>query len=457
MVGSISSLGLGSQLQLQDILDQLRQVDEQAINAKTSQIDELNVQLEEFTVVKNKLLTMKSHALDLTLSSSFLGRTVSNPNEDVLEVATVDGAKVQSASITVERLAAKSSFQSATGVASQDTVLFETDTTISYQLGDTEVTLEVAAGTTLTALAELINDDEANPGITASVIDNGEEENAYHLVLQATNTGEQHRISNLTGLIMTEVQGADPGSLNAKIMVDGIPYQRQTNSITDVLAGVTLQLKGTGSAAVSISPDTSTVRQAITGLVEAYNDVLQEITTHTTYDTETQKAGMLAGTTIRSLVLSLPEIMNTVVKADAQGIITSMYHIGMEFNRDGTLSLDNDVLDAALVDNTEGIQAFFLGDEDQKTEGFADLVNERLRVLTSFSGMLETEKNAAQGRMDGLKLQIERDTERLDRKYERMTQQFVALDQYMNQLTSVSNFLTSQFSSLNQSLNRDRS
>jgi flagellar hook-associated protein 2 len=453
VVGSISSLGLGSQLQLQDILDQLREVDEQVIKTRTSQVTRLEDQLEEFTVVKNKLLTMKSHALDLTLNSSFLGRTVSNSNEDVLRVTAIDGAKVQSTSITVERLAAKSSLQLTSGVASKDAVLFEADTTIGYQLGDTEVTLDVTAGTTLAALVELINDDKANPGITASVIDSGEAENAYFLVLQANKTGEDHRISNITGLTMTELQGAAPGSLNAKIIVDGIPYQRQTNSITDVLAGITLELKNTGSASVSIAPDTSAVSKAITGLVEAYNDVIQEINTNVAYDKETREFGTLAGTTIRSLVFDLLALMNTTVEADAEGKITSMYNVGMVFNRDGTLSLDNDVLTAALANNIEGVRAFFLGDEARKIEGFADLVNERFRALTSASGLFETEKNAAQDRIDSVKLQIEIETERLDKKYERMAQQFVELDRYMNQLSSISSFLTGQFASLNQVLN----
>jgi flagellar hook-associated protein 2 len=453
VVGSISSLGLGSQLQLQDILDQLREVDEQAITTKTDQITEIKSQLEEFTVVKNKLLTMKSHALNLTLNASFLGRTVSNSNADVLEATAVDGATGQSAAVTVERLAAKSAFQSASGVESQATVLFAADTTFSYQLGDTEVTLDVAAGTTLAALAQLINDDEDNPGLTASVIDSGAADNPFVLILQADNTGEDSRISNITGLTMTELQGAEPGSLNSKIIVDGLPYQRQTNSITDVLAGITLKLKATGSAAVSITPDNAAVSEAITGLVETYNDVIQEISTKSAYDQETQEVGILGGTTIEGLVFELRNLMSTTVEANAEGNITSMYDIGMGFNRDGTLSLDNEVLAAALADNIEGVQAFFLGDEDQKMEGFADLVNERLRAITSVTGLLETEKNAAQGRLDGLKLQIERDTERLDRKYERMTQQFVELDRYMNQLSSISSFLTTQFTSLNQLLN----
>ena len=97
MVGSISSLGLGSELELQSILDQLRQIDERAITSKTDQIVDLEAQLDEFTVVENKLLTMKGHALDLALNSSFLGRAVSNSDADVLGASVVDGSSASSA------------------------------------------------------------------------------------------------------------------------------------------------------------------------------------------------------------------------------------------------------------------------------------------------------------------------------------------------------------------------
>ncbi len=143
MVGSISSVGLGSQLQLQDILDQLRQVDERTITSKNDRITDLKAELEKFTVVNNKLLSMKSHALTLGLNSSFSGRTVSNSDTKVLGASAVDGATVQSAAITVDRLAAKSLFQASSGVASAATVFTAADTTISYTVGSTAVTLGV--------------------------------------------------------------------------------------------------------------------------------------------------------------------------------------------------------------------------------------------------------------------------------------------------------------------------
>ncbi len=284
------------------------------------------------------------------------------------------------------------------------------------------------------------------------MIDSGEATNAHYLVLQAKNTGEDNRISNLTGLTMTEVQGTVPGSLNSQITADGITYQRQTNSITDVLAGVSLDLLSTGSSSVSLAQDNTALSASITGLVEAYNDVVQEIRTNVAYDETTEEFGVLAGTTIRDLVFDLQDLMNTVVKADATGTITSMVDIGMEFNRDGTITLDNDVLTAALAANLTGTQAFFMGDDTKEIEGFADLVNERLRMLTSVSGLLRTEENATQGQIDDLELRIEIETERLDKKYDILTRRFVELDRFMSQMASVSSFLTGQFDSLNRLL-----
>jgi len=451
MAGVISSLGVGSGLQLRDILDQLRTVDEQTITIKEAKVTALATKLDEFDVVKNKLIAMKSFALDLSLSSNFLARTITSSNEEAVTATVMDGASTQSYSVTVNRLASRSSWQSA-GKAAEDASVAAADDLFKYEVDGEEYTVEVESGTTLSELAALINDDESNPGVTAQVIDDGDPDNPYRLVLQADDTGEDNRISitmQLDALALAEVNGAGGGSLNAEIEVNGITYQRQTNSsISDVISGVTLNFhqEGSSSSIVVASNDTAAI-DMITGLVEAYNDAVQEIQANVAYDEETEAFGVLADTTIRDLAFDLQNLMTQTVQADADGDITSMFDLGMTFNQDGTISIDGEVLAAAVANNPEGVQAFFLGDEDEEITGFADLVNDQLRTITGSTGQVEAEKTMAQARIDDLELQIEAETERLDKRYELLTKQFVELDRYMNQMTSMSDYLSGQFES----------
>lgn len=580
MAGSISTLGIGSGLQLQDIIDQLREVDNQAITNKEDQIADLEEQYSEFNVVKNKLLALKSYALDLSLFTTFLSRSVTSSDEKVFTTTVVDDATLQSSSITITGVASKSSWKSSSGMSSQNSIVyvptavqsatgvadtgstaftasdelvitfgsgdsqktitvngltdntltqvvdaingdadnenvgggdndryvtaesFEVDglhylrvktdyaggtgennrVTIATQLSDvtlqapdktfvysvdgTTVSLSVAADTTLSGLADLINNDNDNPGVTVNVIDDGDSTNPYRMVLQSDTSGEDNRISflaQLPDMSMAEQQGADAESLNARFTIDDIAYQRQSNTITDVMFGVTLTLVGAGSATATVASNDTDLFDKITNFVTAYNDAVKEIEDNVAWDEETEEFGILARTTLRDMTYELQSLMTSTVEADSTGKVRSMFDLGLDYGRGGisfdssgneielpTISIDSDTLAAAITDNSTAVQSFFLGDDTNEIVGFADLLNDRLRTLTAGNSQVEAEKSAAQTRISDLELAIESETERLNKKYELMAKQFIELDRYMNQMTSISSYLTSQFSSLSE-------
>ncbi len=566
MAGAITTLGIGSGIDLQGMLEQLREIDQQVVTRKENEITTLGNQLNQFTMVNNKLLTMKRAALDLSLQGSFLGRTVASSDETVATTGTVvDGTVAQSLSLDITRLAAKSSWLSATGTAdstasvyvpvsqestagvadagvdivaqagesmtitfgdgneialsiatnmtmddlvsainshadnvgagdngrlvtaetytvdgedflrirsdvadgtgednrvmiSEDMADFDfaaPEKTLFYQVGDGDtVSVTVAADISITGLAALINDADDNPGVTAAVINDGDAIAPYRLSLRSNSTGEDGRISflsQLADMAMEEQQGAEEASLNAQFSVDGINYQRQTNSVTDVVSGLTINLEGAGEVTITISKNVDQTKEMIQALVTAYNEAVQEINASINYDSETEQFGILSGTTVRDLPSTLQGLMTSFVYADEDENITSLFGLGLEFNRDGSISLDEEMLDAAIADNPDGVSAFFLGDIDSDIEGFADKVNDRLRSLTSFTGQIAGEKTTAQSRIDDLELKIEQENGRLDKKYELMTKQFIELDRYMNQMTSLSSYLTNQFDSISKS------
>jgi len=454
MAGSISTLGVGSGLQLQDILDKLKAVDQKVIDSKKTAITSTKSQLDEFTVVNNKLLALKSAALNLSLSGTFIGRNVSSSSENVVTATVTDGATVKSSTITVTNLAQKSSWMSS-GVSDANSSIASGPSSLSIGIGTKTASLSVAAGTTLNQLMELINTPSAgNPGVTASVINDGSA-SPYKLVLTSNSYGEDNRIKILsyspdpTLLNMTEqADQRDANSLNAQFKMDGISYQRQSNTVGDILPGVSLTLKGKGDSTLTVANNNDSLKGSITSLVTAYNDAVQEIRGKSAYDTGTGTFGVLNSTTLRDLPFDLQGLMSSFNTADPARNIKSLFDLGLEFNRDGSISINETTLSAAISNHGDGVQAFFLGDTTNDIEGFADKVNNRLRTLTGVAGTIEGEKTAAQTRVDDLSLKFEEDTARLNKKYDQLTKQFVALDTYMNQMTSMSNFLTGQFNSL---------
>ena len=449
-VGSISTLGVGSGLELQSILDDLREVDEkQRIAPLENNITNLQSQLEAFDTVQSKLLEMRGHLRDLSLESTYLSSTVSSTDETVIEATVINGAAEQSASISVSRLATKSAWLT-DGLAAKDTSINESggDLTFDYTVGDGDtVSVTVPDGTTLEGMAELINSDENNAGVTARIIDSGDPSTPFKLMLQADETGSNNSIAISATPVTVHRQEADPYDLNAALTVDNISYARQSNSFDDVLTGATLTLNKVGDSFVSIKNDTQAYRDTIVGLVESYNEVVQEIGTNVSYDEESGEFGVLARTTVQGLRHELQSLMTSIIDS-GEGDVTSLFDLGMEFSQDGTITLDTAVLDQALADDSDGVRAFFLGDSDQDIEGFADKVYESLGNIASSGGLIETEKSTAESRISDLEDRILSETDRLNRRYDVLNRQFIQLDSYMNQMTSMSNYLQGQFDSL---------
>jgi flagellar hook-associated protein 2 len=566
-IGTISSLGVGSGFELQELLNQLREADEAPITIIKAEKTEVEERLAEFDVVNAKVLAMKSHALALSLESNFLERDISISDEEVLTATVVTGTSETSNSVEVNRLATRSSWQSA-GIAGSSTSVYvptiqesttgfadtgttavttanetmtvtyasgtdlktinvdltsgmtldqivdalNTDSdnddgegstyitastftgadgkyylriastaggsgetnrvmvtnfptglnfsapsaTFSYSIGSgsTPISVSVAADTTLNGLVTLINDDSNNPGVTASVVDDGSGANSYRLVLTADSSGEDNRISIETQLVdlnLIEAQGSGGASLNAEIVVNGINYQRQKNTgISDIVQGITFNFETVGSATVKVSADTDFIQSEIERLVESFNDLVQEINANSNYDEETEEWGSLAfSPSIKGLVDELNTLMSTV--ASTGGSITSMYDLGMEFNRDGTITMDADDLTSVISSNFDDIRSLFLSNASSSVTGLGDVLNDRLGDITKSSGLLDTEKDEAQNEIDRLDADIEASTERLDRRFEILTRQFIELDVYVSQMQSQSAYLSNIFDSFNSS------
>ncbi len=564
-LGSVTSLGVGSGFELQQMLDDFREIDEKPIDAMKDEITVIEERLTKYDDVKAKLIAVKSHALTLSLESNFLERSVTSSDEEIATATVLPGTTITSNSIEVLRLATKSSWQTA-GVASVDTSTYIPTTqesttgfssagssevldedelmtvtygsgdtirtismgltqgmtlddivdsinsdssnqdglggkyvtastfqgeddlfylrivstaegsteanrvmvtvqpeefqfqapavTFSYTLGDGEaVSVSVEADTTFNELADAINSDADNSGITAKVINDGSGEDSYRLVLTANQTGEDSRIS-ISGMQMTEVQGAEEASLNAEISVDGVLYQRQVNTeISDIIQGVKLTLSGVGEVSITTSADDELVRTEIIALIETYNEAIQEIRNHSGYDAETEEWGLLATSYgIKGLPNELNSVMSTMIETNTG--IQSLFDLGVEINRDGTITIDEEALDAAIAANREDLAGFFVTDEDTGRTGLGDILNEKLRNLTSSTGVVQTEADFSNNELSQLEEDIEDATARLDKRYDLLARRFVELDMYIGQMNAQADYLTNIFSSYESSGNK---
>ncbi len=691
--GTITSLGLGSSLDLQGILDSLRKADEAVIDKKKQEKTTLEATKNEFNTINAKLLSMKSSALSLSLSSNFLDRSISVSSDTVLSATIADGTDPGAYAVTVNRLTTSSSFKSTGKAATTNSVYVPTvqksangfadtnaavvlaedetmtmtygygssrktititggaggstlddivtllandsenvngastyltastyqdaDTseyhlqiaptaggtgesnrvmvtyppsatgfsadaaTFSYTMGDSSViSLSVTADTSLADLVTQINDDEDNPGVTASVINTGSGDTPYQLLLTADTAGESSRIvvtSQLTDLALSEVNGSgytmesdaalsfasplviresdsnndivfqeDNGSgyssditatiadgvyqtgaelaaavetaletasaangsskdyvvsfnadtnkleieeagtltnlkfrwdqaasnardilgftdneeiiitpagssLNASLTVDGVEYQRTKNTgLTDIITGATFSLIGAGSATINVTQNTSAVKEDILKIITTFNDIITEIDANDDYDEDTDTWGSLAKSpSIRGGKDTLLTILGTTVLANSN--ITTYFDLGFEINKDGSVSIDESVLDGKITSNFDDIKTFFIGTTaGTGVTGMGDLLNDQLKSQTISDGLIDSETDAIDARLTRLEQQIENETERLNKRYDIMTQQFVRLDSYMRQMESQQNYVNQVFSATNK-------
>lgn len=220
----------------------------------------------------------------------------------------------------------------------------------------TVTVLRSAAGATLSSLAADLR--AADPSVTTSLVDTGDGGSSTRLVVAAKDTGLAAAftldLSGYAGIgaTSTMVQGRD-----AEVRLGSLTVHRATNTVTDVLPGVTLQLAGASPATdvtVTVGRDGDAVVAKVKALVDAVNEVLAKAAEVTKYDPAAKKASALTGDSrARSMVGAL---LGALQRAGA-GSLKSLSQVGVTFQRAGTFALDEDKLRAALSSDFDGVTA----------------------------------------------------------------------------------------------------
>lgn len=208
--GTVTSLGLGSDIDLQGLLDTQKTADETIAKMALDEIEELQAKEEALSSVQSKLLTMKSSALNLSLSSTYLYRNVTSSDNDVATATVLDGTDTGTHKLVTSRLASSSSYisdgfesesdtvyvptirQSSDSYSSVDDTVLEDGQTLTINYGDEDdpVTLTITGttgGMSVQNVLDAINTDATmSQYVTASTY---EDEDGIHIQI-ASSTGE---------------------------------------------------------------------------------------------------------------------------------------------------------------------------------------------------------------------------------------------------------------------------
>jgi flagellar hook-associated protein 2 len=335
----------------------------------------------------------------------------------------------------------------------------------------TVVDIAVKATDTLEDVAEAINDSDAE--ITASVILTGDDTYVLSLSSQVTGAdnvmnitvtdtdGDNTDINGLSRLVfdagVTENLTQTQASRDAILSVDGVDgIERASNTVTDVITGVTLTLKqahenpATESDTVTITRDTNAISEKMTAFVDAYNEMLEFFSKYQQkYDEEEETAGVLVGDSTTNL------IRNTLRRkiSDTVSGLTSLSRladVGIALNQDDDprLELDSDTLNTALSANFEDVRDFFTR-TTEGSEGFA------VRLMDSIDGMLDSYNGILSARKSGITTtmgRIETKIDTLESKIEtteaNLWTRFNSLELLLANYQTTADYLTQQLASL---------
>ena len=252
---------------------------------------------------------------------------------------------------------------------------------------------------------------------------------------------------------ITNIQKAQ----DAKLTYNGIPIERDTNNIDDIVSGLSLELTSiteTGKdVIVRIARDDEGIAEEMQAFVESYNEMYNKLQELTKYDAETEISGVFNGNSeIRSITRQLNAIINST---DANG--TSLVKYGVYMNEDGTLTFEQDTFNTAFQEDPDAAVEFFRSSattskgQTIETDGVFTRLRDTMDSLITGSNstlkILETTLINEQKTLNEDKTSTQ---ESIDTKYEIMAEKWSAYDQMIAQMQQSANTITQL---INQAMN----
>lgn len=481
---SITSLGIGSGLQANDIVSKLVALESQPITDLQTASAKVQTKISAYGAIQSAVSSVRDAVRTLTSSDIWGATTATSADATSVAATTSSGAQTGTYSVDVTALAKPQSVVSATALASSSSLVgagtlnislgtwSNSNSTFTPNAGATAVQITVTATDTLASVRDKIN--SSNSGVKASIITDS---SGARLVMQSATTGEANGFqitstdadggnTDATGLsaLAYDPSSATSGTTltqaasDATATINNIPVKSATNTLSDVVSGLTITLGKvttgpgitTGPINITVTQDTAAITKAITDFATAYSTMASLIKEDTKYDDSTKTAGVLQGD---SGALSVQTQFRQILGSQSgnSSMFTTLSSVGLEIQTDGTLKVNTTKLTSAMA-NVGDVKKLFANADS--TDSTKDGVMTKLRTLTND---LLASDGLLTSRTAGLTQTITDNQERQDTMqarvdlYEkRLKAQYASLDTIMANLNSTSSYVTQMINSFNK-------
>ncbi len=431
-------------LDVNTLVAQLMTVENKPLTALQSQVSQVNAQISAYGTLNSALSTYQTAMNKLGQLSSFQVNSATSSDNTVLTDTASSTAATGTNTVQVVSVAVQSAMVSTTSFTSTATLASGLTTTIN--VGSTAFTVNIG-GMTLAQAAAAINSASNNAGVPATV---SNVNSGYKLLLTANNTGS-------TSFLSVSYNGTDPFSftslntdangvalpasgLDAQMILNGnssLTRTSSSNTVSDLIGGVTLNLLKPGTVTVNVANNTSAVTSNVQSFVDAYNAL------QTTLNGLNKGTALNGDNDLLSIQSNITNVLNT--PSSGTGAYSYLAQIGVTLQKDGTMALDPTILSSALSSNYSSVANLF-------TDSTQVIAN---RLGTVVGQMLDPTNGLVASSTSGLNITLKslqsRETQMqtmLDNTRTQLLTQYNALNLALSSMQTTSSFLTQQLANL---------
>lgn len=477
--GSVSSSSYMGQYTgiTSDTIDQLLQSDELRKTVIQNKIDKINTKSQAWTDISTRLSNLTSKLDVLQDEATYQTKKVASSDDTIATVSGTSDSLEGSYDLVVKQLATASKItggivskaDGTTKISTKDALGYSGKLTITNGATDGSdkaltVEIDVKATDSLKDIANAINNAKDSSdstgtkgaGLKATIVNN-------QLVVSSEEMGD--RTLTIGGDLKDSLGFANSQTTrgqSSKFTLDGIEMERNTNTPTDVVDGVTFTLKKadpTKTITLGLTNDTDKELSAVKDFVSQYNSVMSFLSEKMDVGDPSKsdnKTGALAGD---STLISLQSKLQSTVLSGKSVNGVSASTLGLSVDRNGTLSLDETKFKAQLAKNPNAVKDFFFVDTSSKystektgtgyTADFKAVIDRYTSTKSGSEGVISLRKSSYQSEIKDYNKQIERITEQIATKRARYVTMFTNLDAAIGSLQSQFSYFQSQNSSSN--------
>ncbi|HEU5282099.1 MAG TPA: flagellar filament capping protein FliD [Gammaproteobacteria bacterium] len=453
----MAGIGSSGGLDVKSIVDNLMIGESKKLTTMQKKVEKENVQLSGYGQLSSLVNTLKSNIdnLKTAINTGYVA-TVSDDTKITASITNSEQVFNATHNVVVSKLATAETWSSVTPTSARSTALGLSGN-LTMTIGSSNFTITIDTDDTLDNIRDKINNTSSNIGVTASVLASNDISGnpQFNLMVASDNTGVANKVTlSGTGVAALTLTNETVAAQNAEFTVDSKSVIRSSNTVTDVVDGISFNLLTTGSSSFTVALDqdaqNSSVISSLHSVVDAYNQMIDFVDRVSAERTMTDSTVANTKYTIRNIFHDSISGITGITSLFDLGVtygpsVVLQTNKGKSYTSAGRLKVVDADVTSALNENRTNIKKFI---SDTST-GFVKTAADTIKTITGYTGTIELRKRTIDNMTSRLDKSISLEEERLDQVRLILTKKYANLNSIMDKFDQISTFLDGQFASVN--------